>query len=250
MTAGDGSCLLTLLRPETIISDFISLAVMCATLLLFSGMTPAAENVAVASAFSQSEKTTNPIGLSQQQFQHIHSYQVLLRSSSPQDESKIIRYSYRKPGFVRMDFTRPHPGALLIYSPVSRKVKLWPFGLGTFPVLNLSPTDSLIQDDHGHRVDQSDIGVLLSNIRRLQNDGTTVTVGEETLAGRATLHLSVTGPKGVSVDGVNRYEIWLDKSHGLPAKVVSYDRQGSLLETVLMDAMVINIQFPAYFFTP
>lgn len=250
MTAGDGSCLLTLLRQETIISDFISLAVMCVALLLFSGMTPAAENFAVASAFSQSEKTTNPIDLSRQQFQQIHSYQVLLRSSSPQDESKIIRYSYRKPGFVRMDFTRPHPGAVLIYSPLNRKVKLWPFGLGTFPVLNLSPTDSLIQDDHGHRVDQSDIGVLLSNIRRLQNDGKTVTVGEETLAGRATLHLSVTGPKGVSVDDVNRYEIWLDKSHGLPAKVVSYDRQGNLLETVLMDAMVINIQFPADFFTP
>lgn len=223
---------------------------MCVALLLFSGMTPAAENFAVASVFSHSEKTTNPIDLSRQQFQQIHSYQVLLRSSSPQDESKIIRYSYRKPGFVRMDFTQPHPGAVLIYSPLSRKVKLWPFGLGTFPVLNLSPTDSLIQDDHGHRVDQSDIGVLLSNIRRLQNDGTTVTVGEETLAGRATLHLSVTGPKGVSVDDVNRYEIWLDKSHGLPAKVVSYDRQGSLLETVLMDAMVINIQFPADFFTP
>ncbi|WP_407649486.1 sigma-E factor regulatory protein RseB domain-containing protein [Citrobacter enshiensis] len=223
---------------------------MCATLLFFSGMTHPAENVAVASAFSQNVKTTNPIDLSQQQFEHIQSYQVLLRSSSPQDESKVIRYSYRKPGFVRMDFTRPHPGAVLTYNPVSRKVKLWPFGLGTIPVLNLSPTDSLIQDDRGHRVDQSDIGVLLSNIRRLQHDGTTVTVGEETLAGRATLHLSVTGPKGVSVDDVNRYEIWLDKSHGLPAKVVSYDRQGKLLETVLMDAMVINIQFPADFFTP
>lgn len=250
MTAGDGSCLLTLLRQETIISDFISLAVMCAALLLFSGMTPAAENFAVASAFSQSEKTANPVGLSQQQFQHLQSYQVLLRSSSPQGESKIIRYSYRKPGFVRMDFTQPHSGAVLIYSPVSRKVKLWPFGLGMFPVLNLSPTDSLIQDDHGHRVDQSDIGVLLSNIRRLQQDGTTVTVGEETLAGRSTSHLSVTGPEGVSVDDVNRYEVWLDNAHRLPAKVVSYDRQGKWLETVLMDAMVINIQFPTDFFTP
>ncbi|NDO82917.1 DUF1571 domain-containing protein [Citrobacter sp. NCU1] len=223
---------------------------MCATLLLFSGIAPAVENVAVASAFSQSVETTNPIDLSRQQFQRIQSYQVLLRSSSPQGESKIIRYSYRKPGFVRMDFTQPHAGAVLIYNPVSRKVKLWPFGLGTFPVLNLSPTDSLIQDDRGHRVDQSDIGVLLSNIRRLQHDGKTVTVGEVTLVGRSTLHLSVTGPKGVSVDGVNRYEIWLDKSHGLPVKVVSYDPQGNLLETVLMDAMVINIQFPTDFFTP
>lgn len=225
---------------------------MLTTLLIFSfnDTAYAADKAAVAAAFSQSSAMTDPIILSLQHFEKIQSYQVTVRSRSPQDEPKIIRYSYRKPGYVRMDFTTPHSGAVLIYNPVSGKVKLWPFGLGTFPVLNLSPTDSLIQDGNGHRVDQSDLGVLLNNIRRLQHGGTTATIGDEIVAGKSTLHLSVAGPEGKTVDAVHQYEIWLDKQSGFPIKVASYAPDGKLLETVFMDAMVINIHFPSAFFAP
>jgi hypothetical protein len=113
----------------------------------------------------------DPIAFSQQSFNNLTSYQVMMRSSSPSDESKIIRYSFQKPGYVRMDFTQPHSGAVLIFNPVSGKVTLWPFGVGTLPILHLSPTNSLIQDERGHRVDRSDIGVLLGNIRHLQREG-------------------------------------------------------------------------------
>lgn len=237
---------------EAIISGLLSFAVMLTTLLIFSFNDPAyaADKIAAASAFSLSSATTDPIILSLQHFEQIQSYQVMVRSVSPQDETKVIRYSYRKPGFVRMDFTTPHSGAVLIYNPANGKVKLWPFGLGTFPVLSLSPTDSLIQDGNGHRVDQSDLGVLLNNIRSLQHGGTTATLGEETVAGKSTLHLSVAGPEGKTVDAVHQYEIWLDKQSGFPIKVVSYALHGKLLETVFMDAMVINIHFPPAFFAP
>lgn len=173
-----------------------------------------------------------------------------MRSSSPSDESKIIRYSFQKPGYVRMDFTQPNSGAVLIFNPVSGKVTLWPFGVGSLPILHLSPTNSLIQDERGHRVNRSDIGVLLGNIRHLQREGTTTTVGNENLAGRATTHVSVVGPGTMAVDGVHRYDVWLDNYHGLPAKVISYAPDGQRLETVLLDAMVINIRFPANFFSP
>ncbi|MCX9002751.1 DUF1571 domain-containing protein [Citrobacter portucalensis] len=192
----------------------------------------------------------DPIAFSQQSFNNLTSYQVMMRSSSPSDESKIIRYSFQKPGYVRMDFTQPHSGAALIFNPVCGKVTLWPFGVGTLPILHLSPTNSLIQDERGHRVDRSDIGVLLGNIRHLQREGTTTTVGKENLAGRATMHVSVVGPGTMAVDGVHRYDVWLDNYHGLPAKVISYAPDGQRLETVLLDAMVINIHFPANFFSP
>lgn len=224
---------------------------MFATLLIFSGIAyPAANNISVVLMRSEQTMTTDLIVSAQQRFNQIRTYQVMMRSSSPQGESKIIRYSYQKPGYVRMDFTQPHSGAVLIYSPASVSVKLWPFGLGTLPVLTLSPANSLIQDDRGHRVDQSDIGVLLGNIRRLQRDGTTILLGEENLSGRITTHVSVRGPATMAVEGVHRYDIWLDKYHGLPAKVISYAPDGQRLETVLMDAMVIDIRFPVDFFTP
>lgn len=221
--------------------------VMFAALLTFSC---AAYSVEKGNIFSQNARSMDPIAISQQSFKNLTSYQVMIRSSSPSDESKIIRYSFQKPGYVRMDFTQPHSGAVLIFNPDSGKVRLWPFGVGSLPILHLSPTNSLIQDERGHRVDRSDIGVLLGNIRHLQHEGTMTTVGKENLAGRATTHLSVVGPGTMAVDGVHRYDVWLDNYHGLPAKVISYAPDGQRLETVLLDAMVINIRFPANFFSP
>ncbi len=221
--------------------------VMFAALLTFSCSAGSEEK---GDIFSQNVRDTDPIAFSQQLFNNLTSYQVMMRSSPPSDESKIIRYSFQKPGYVRMDFTQPHSGAVLIFNPVSDKVTLWPFGVGTLPILHLSPTNSLIQDERGHRVDRSDIGVLLGNIRHLQREGATTTIGKENLAGRATTHVSVVGPGTMAVDGVHRYDVWLDNYHGLPAKVISYTPDGQRLETVFLDTMVINIRFPANFFSP
>lgn len=103
----------------------LSLTMMSATLLVFSAIAyPVAVSVAVESVPSQ-----DPISRYQQRFDQIQSYQVVMRSSSTTEASKIIRYSYKKPGYVRMDFTQPHAGAVLTYNPDSGKVTLWPFGL-------------------------------------------------------------------------------------------------------------------------
>lgn len=236
---------------EAIISALFSPTVMFATFLVFSCVaSPAQIRFNAASALSQNTETVDPVALAQRSFDKINTYQVVIRSSSPLDESKVIRYSYQKPGYVRMDFTQPHAGAVLIYNPLSGRVTLWPFGVGTLPVLHLSPTNTLIQDERGHRVDRSDIGVLLGNIRRLQREGKTTILGKESLSGRATTYISVSGPGTVAVDGVHRYDVWLDNYHRLPAKVISYAPDGQRLETVVMDAMVINIRFPVNFFTP
>ncbi|CNG23036.1 Uncharacterised protein [Yersinia kristensenii] len=80
--------------------------------------------------------------------------------------------------------------------------------------------------------------------------GETAILGEEVLAQQPVLRLSVTGPAGVTVDNVHRYDVWLEKSQNFPVKVVSYGADGQQLETVLMDAMIVNLHFPEHFFTP
>lgn len=192
----------------------------------------------------------DPIILAQQQLAQIATYQFRIDSRSSQGDRTQVRYSYRKPGYARMDFTEPHRGAVLIYDPGSDKVRVWPFGIGTLPVVSLSPSNSLIQGPNGHRVDQADVGTLLRNIRHLQQGGKTTVVGQENLAGQTVLHVAIVGPAGISILGVHRYEVWLEASHGFPAKVISYAADDHLLETVVMDAMVFNLHFPTDFFNP
>jgi outer membrane lipoprotein-sorting protein len=204
----------------------------------------------ITSANAAATTPADPIVLAQQQLAQIAAYQCRIDSRSAQGDRTLMRYSYRKPGYVRMDFSEPHRGAVLIYAPDSGKVRVWPFGIGTLPVLSLSPSNSLVQGPNGHRVDQSDVGTLLRNIRHLQQGGKTTVIGKETLAGQAVLHLSILGAAGASIDGVHRYEVWLEDSHGFPTKVVSYDTDDREMETVMMDALVFNLHFPADFFTP
>lgn len=77
-------------------------------------------------------------------YRTVETYQVTLRSSHAAGEYQL-RYYYRKPGFVRMEFIRPHAGAVRVYSPLTRRVRVWPFGAGRFPELSLNPRNPLIR---------------------------------------------------------------------------------------------------------
>ncbi|WP_246258055.1 DUF1571 domain-containing protein [Pararobbsia alpina] len=180
----------------------------------------------------------------QAHFDALANYQVTLKSTSAGAAPVEVLYCYRKPGFVRMDFIRPHAGATLIYSPETGKVTLWPFGFDTFPRLTLSPESRMIKSPKGHRVDQSDLGALLVNVSALQHHGDTQVVGAEAFGMRRASHVIVTGRPGHVVAGVSRYELWFDVNHGLPVKVASDGPSREPIETVLMEDLRIDVPGP------
>ncbi|HXF65663.1 MAG TPA: sigma-E factor regulatory protein RseB domain-containing protein [Burkholderiales bacterium] len=190
----------------------------------------------------------DPVDVAIERYRAVGSYRVTLRSSYG-ESSDVIRYSYKKPGFVRMDFVQPHKGAVLIYSPLTRKVRLWPFGTGLFS-LSLSPDNPLVQSPTGQRVDRSDIGALLDNVKALQRNGESAVLGEEIVAGKKTLRIAVTGKGRPATGNVQRYDLWLDSITLLPLKVVSRDARGDVIETVLMDDLDINVELGNELFDP
>ena len=201
----------------------------------------------LAAAVVTTADTPDVLAEAQARFAQTASYRTTVDSRSTRGGHSVIRYSYRKPGFIRMDFVSPHPGAMLIYSPQDGKVRLRPFGPQKFPLLTLPPTDALIRDKNGHRVDQSDIGTLLSNARNLQRNGS-ISQQETTLNGQPAWLLDISGDAGRSVQGVHRYQIWLTRDNQFPVKVISYNASDQVLETVLMQDVAVNVDFPARFF--
>jgi hypothetical protein len=195
-------------------------------------------------------ETPDLIAAAQAHFHQLETYRVTVRSSVEQGESQVIRYYYQKPGFIRMEFVMPHRGAVLVYNPQTQKVRLWPFGLNTLPVLTLSPTNPLIRGAQGHRVDRSDVGALLRNIRALQDGGATTMLGEELVGRLHTVQLAIAGGPGQAVNGVHRYQVWLERGTLFPVKVVSFAAGDVPLETVLMDDAEIDVPLPVQFFNP
>lgn len=182
-------------------------------------------------------------------YRTVESYRVTLHSIHT-DGEEYIRYYYQKPGFVRMEFIRPHAGAVLVYNPNTQRVRLWPFGADSFPELNLSPGNPLIRSSRSQRVDHSDVGALLENVRALREGGNAEVLSKDIMDSRTILHLVVTGADNFVIAGVHRYELWLDTESQFPVKVISRDRQDAIIETVRMEAMEINISLPETLFNP
>ncbi|AOJ74974.1 DUF1571 domain-containing protein [Burkholderia ubonensis] len=205
----------------------------------------------LAASLIGASMTADPVTVAHAHFEQVHSYRATIRSSARSGEHAEIHYAYLKPGFVRMDFVSPHHGAVLAYDPGDGKVRVRPFGAHLPPALSLAPTNPLVRDPSGHRVDQSDVGELLRNVRALQEGGVTVLQGEEPVGGRTALRVTVTGAPAHAVAGVHRYQLWLDAEDGFPLKVVSFaDGDDRPLETVTLDDVEIDVAFPARFFAP
>lgn len=189
------------------------------------------------------------LDLAIERFRAVETYRVTIRSSHAEGEEQL-RYFYRKPGLVRMEFVKPHAGAVLVYHPATQRVRLWPFGAGRFPELNLSPGNPLIRSARGQRVDRSDVGTLLDNVRTLRQSGKLELVGEEMLAGRPVRHIDVAGANDSTVAGVHRYQLWLDAASLFPVEVISRDLKNAVIETVHMDDAEINPPLPDTLFDP
>lgn len=178
-------------------------------------------------------------------FAAVRSYQVTLRASGSAGGPvrEVIRYAYRKPGWVRMDFVRPRPGMALIYDPERRLVRLWPFGAGG-PGFSMRPQSRLLASTGGHRVDRSDIGALLTHAAALRSRGALEVAGEDALAGRRVLHVRVTGAAGITVEEVHRYELWLEADSLMPLRAEAYGLRDAPIDLVLMDDLALDVVFP------
>lgn len=205
--------------------------------------------LAAALAAAPAAGANDPLDNAIAHFRSVESYRVTIRSTHDGDEMHV-RYYYRQPGFMRMEFIRPHAGAVMIFNPGTRRVRLWPFGAGKFPELSLSPENSIIRSMSGIRVDRSDIGTLFENIRALGERGSTRILGEESQDGHSILHFIVTGETGKTVDGVHSSEMWLDMANQFPVRVISRDLHGDIIETVVMEALTINEKLPETLFNP
>jgi outer membrane lipoprotein-sorting protein len=187
------------------------------------------------------------LATARERYTAVQTYRVTLRSTHG-GSSETIRYFYKKPGLVRMEFMQPHPGAVLAYDPATGQARLRPFGFAQALVLTLSPADDLVKSPTGHRVDQSDIGSLLDRASQLAKRGRTKILGEEQISGRQTLAVSVEGAPGQSEGGTHKFILNLDAAAMLPVKVRAYGLDGKLIEEVLMDDLETGVRLDDGFF--
>lgn len=178
-------------------------------------------------------------------FKDIETYTATLKAKDGKSET-IIRYYYKKPGFIKMGFVKPHNGASLIYSPHTGKVALRPFKSFESIVMHFDPDFGLITDPNGHTIDKSDIGSLLENVKALSDGGHAEFIPSE----GNFIRIMITGKETFEIDGVNTYKLKIDPVKNLPVHVKAFDHTGRQIEDVVIDDLRINEPVPDSVFTP
>ena len=79
-------------------------------------------------------------------------------------------YTFKKPKWIRLDFLSPHPGMILVYPDKNGKVLVIPSGLLRMVRFHLALDNSLLREPSGQRIDQTDMGLLIKNMRHSLTD--------------------------------------------------------------------------------
>ncbi|SEF99495.1 LolA family protein [Thauera chlorobenzoica] len=192
----------------------------------------------------------DPLTAAETGFRALDSYRATVRTVAADGERRVMRYFYRKPGWVRIEMLSPYRGAVLIYDPDARRVRLWPFGTGHVLSLSLAPDNRLVRDPRGHRIDRSHVGALLDNLQRLRAQGHATPLGATEVDGRAAIGVEIAGEAGAHVDGVHRYRVWFARDTHFPLRVESFAADGRPIETVDLSEVETGAVLPERLFQP
>lgn len=195
----------------------------------------------------------------QTSFDALTSYRVTMRVADGESPTttETLRYVYKKPGWVRIEMVNPHAGVELVYDPQVRRVTVWPRGQGHFPTLTFRPDNSLLTGKHGQRIDQSDVGEMLKQARRLVDKGSLKVIGNEMVGTRAAEHIAAIGPTAAvtpdqdnasappaGASSLRRLDIWLSLDRHFPLKIESRDNLNRRIEQIVMDDAEVDPTLP------
>ncbi|MGE4542498.1 MAG: outer membrane lipoprotein carrier protein LolA [Pedobacter sp.] len=180
----------------------------------------------------------------------IGAYQIEVETSEYQ-KSRLVatrrfRFSFQKPGRLRIDMHTPHPGMRLVYPDENGKVWVRFGGWMEFVHLRLAPDNALFATRSGQRIDQSDIGLLIRNIGRSLTDQSYGAL-QVTEQGRQ-LRLDVVAADHFLSGVTTRYLFVIDKTLWLPVAVEERTPAGQLRRRIDFRQLRIDPVFPEHFF--
>jgi outer membrane lipoprotein-sorting protein len=156
-------------------------------------------------------------------------------------ETRKFLYTFKKPKRIRIDFESPDKGMILVYPDKDGKV-----AVHRLFTIHLSPDSSLLRVQAGQRIDQTDLGLLITNISRSLTDPLlgSVRLSEE----NGNINIRVLADDHFRKGVTTLYRFTIDKKLWLPVKVEEYTPGGVLERSISFHNLRTNVGFPDTFF--
>lgn len=169
----------------------------------------------------------------------VRDYRVLVeverRTRGEITRKEEFRYFFKRPDRVRIDYVEPYGGTIAVYPDKKGKVLVKPWGMFA---LHLSPESFLLRNPSGQRIDQTDLGSLISNISRSVGESRRGPLSLE--EGGDRVRIKVLAEDHFRPGVLTDYEFLIDKRTWLPTEIRERSAQGALERVIRFRNLVLN----------
>jgi outer membrane lipoprotein-sorting protein len=157
-------------------------------------------------------------------------------------KSEKSLYTFKKPKSIRIELVSPHPGLTLVYPDPNGKILVKPPGLMSIFTLHLGLDDPLLETPFRQRMDQTDLGVLIKNIRHSVTDQRRgpVSLSQD----QETIRIQVLADDHFRKGVETRYQFLISKAFWLPVEVGESTTNGVPEGRIIFRDLRTNIDVP------
>lgn len=188
-------------------------------------------------------------------FQRVEDYSCDVETiyyQSSQEETGYERYRFKfyfkRTKKIRVDFSQPYPGTIVIYSEGSEKATVIPFNFLPGLRFNISLKTPMLRTPTGQRLDQTDMGYFIDFVFRslkkikqedveLREDGEKITFFLKAL-------------DYINREKMEKYRIVISKKNWLPTRIERYELDGTPVESIQIRNYSINTHLDDHLFHP
>jgi outer membrane lipoprotein-sorting protein len=159
-----------------------------------------------------------------------------------------FKFYFKRNKKIRVDFTEPYPGTIVVYSEGKEEATVIPFGFMPGLKFNLSLRNPMVMTPSGQRLDQTDMGYFIDFVFRSlkkieQEDG-------ELREEREKVTFLLNALDHVNREKMEKYRILISKKYWLPLGIERYKLDGTLVESMQIRNYSINNHLDDHLFHP
>lgn len=159
-----------------------------------------------------------------------------------------FRFYFKREKRIRVDFSEPYPGAIVIYSKGNEKATVIPFNHLPGLRFNISHNNAMLKTPTGQRLEQTDMGYFIDFV--LQSLRKVDQVDHQVKEGGEQITFWLRALDYVHWKRVEKYRIIISKKNWLPVQIERYELDGTPVESIQIRNYSINTHLDERLFHP
>ncbi len=159
-----------------------------------------------------------------------------------------FKFYFKREKKIRVDFSEPYPGSIVLYSKGNEKAIVIPFNYWPGLKFKISHNHAMLKTPTGQRLEQTDMGYFIDFV--LQSLQKVDQVDHQLKEGEEHMTFWLRALDYVHWKRVEKYRIVISKKYWLPVEIERYELDGTPVESIQIENYSINTHLDDHLFHP